>query len=186
MSENGRLALTAHALLQVIDRVVHTVALYCGGAVLATLMITIIVDVIGRYVFNAPLYGSLDLSVVLLVLAVSCAIGYGGRTGAHVTADMVTTLVGQTFEWISGVCIKIFAAGIVAVWSWRLFVTGQTAARLGESTQLLNIPFSPIYTALSIGVGLYAAVLAIEALVLAVTRKVPLLIDESRSVGTTQ
>ena len=42
-------------------------------------------------------------SIVLLVLAVSCAIGYGGRTGAHVTADMVTTVVGPTFEWISGV-----------------------------------------------------------------------------------
>ena len=54
-----------------VDRVVHAVALYCGGAVLAALMATIIVDVIGRYVFNSPLYGSLDLAVVLLVLAVS-------------------------------------------------------------------------------------------------------------------
>jgi TRAP-type C4-dicarboxylate transport system permease small subunit len=180
---DSRLARTAHTLLQGIDRVVREVALWCGGAVLAVLMAVIIVDVIGRYLFNAPLYGSLDLAVVLLVLAVSCAIGYGGRTGAHVTADMVTTLAGPTFDWISGVCIKVFAAAIVAIWSWRLFVTGQTAARLGESTQLLNIPFSPIYTALSIGVGLYAAVLAIEAFALAVTRKVPLLVDESRTVG---
>ena len=158
----------AHALLRAVDRVVHAVALYCGGAVLAALMTTIIIDVIGRYIFNSPLYGSLDLAVVLLVLAVSCAIGYGGRAGAHVTADMVTTLVGPKFEWISGVAIKMFAAAIVGVWSWRLFVTGQTAARLGESTQLLNIPFSPVYKALSIGVGLYALVLAVEALVLAV------------------
>ena len=72
-------------LLQVIDRIVHAVALYCGGAVLAALMITILVDVVGRYAFNAPLYGSLDVAVVLLVLAVSCAIGYGGRAGAHPT-----------------------------------------------------------------------------------------------------
>jgi TRAP-type C4-dicarboxylate transport system permease small subunit len=174
----------ARALLRGVDRVVHAVALYCGGAVLAALMTTIIIDVIGRYIFNSPLYGSLDLAVVLLVLAVSCAIGYGGRAGAHVTADMVTTLVGPKFEWISGVAIKAFAAAIVAVWSWRLFVTGQTAARLGESTQLLNIPFSPVYTALSVGVGLYALVLAVEAIVLAVTREVPLLADESRTVGS--
>jgi TRAP-type C4-dicarboxylate transport system permease small subunit len=186
MSGNSRLALTAHTFLRLVDRVVHAVALYCGGAVLATLMMIIIVDVVARYVFNSPLYGSLDLVVVLLVLAVSCAIGYGGRTGAHVTADMMTTLVGPTFEWLSGICIKLFAAAITAIWSWRLFVTGQTAARLGESTQLLNIPFSPIYQALSIGVGLYAAVLVIEALVLAVTRKVPLLADESRNVGGAQ
>ncbi len=73
---------------------------------------------------TAPLDGSLDLSIVLLVLAVSCAIGYGGRTGAHVTADMVTTVVGPQFEWVSGLCIKTLAAGITAIWSWRLFVTG--------------------------------------------------------------
>ena len=80
-----------------IDKIVRAVALYCGGAVLAIMMMVIIVDVTGRYVFNTPLDGSLDLSIVLLVLAVSCAIGYGGRTGAHVTADMVTTVVGPRF-----------------------------------------------------------------------------------------
>jgi TRAP-type transport system small permease protein len=179
MTDRSRLTAAAEWLLHVIDRIVHAVALYCGGAVLSALMVTIIVDVVGRYAFNAPLYGSLDVAVVLLVLAVSCAIGYGGRAGAHVTADMVTTVVGPKFEWLSGICIKLFAAGIAAVWSWRLFVTGQTAARLGESTQLLNIPFSPIYTALSIGIGLYAAVLAIEALALAVTKRLPLLTEEN-------
>src|SRR5262245_19522919 len=178
--------LTVNSFLNGIDRIVRTVALYCGGIVLAALMTVIIIDVAGRYAFNSPLYGSLDLSVVLLALIVSCAIGYGGRTGAHVTADMVTTLVGPRFEWISGVCIKLLAAGVTAIWSWRLFVTGQTAARLGESTQLLNIPFSPVYQALSVGVGLYAAVLFIEAAVLAVKRDVPLLTDESRSMGSPQ
>jgi TRAP-type transport system small permease protein len=185
MTDRNGLAPAAEWLLRVVDRIVGAVALYCGGAVLAALMITIIVDVVGRYAFNAPLYGSLDIAVVLLVLAVSCAIGYGGRAGAHVTADMVTTVVGPKFEWVSGVCIKLFAAAIAAVWSWRLFVTGQTAARLEESTQLLNIPFSPIYQAFAVGIGLYAAVLAIEGLALAVTRRLPLL-TEGGSAGSPQ
>ena len=106
-------------MLTLIDKIVRAVALYCGGAVLAVLMMVIIVDVTGRYVFNTPLDGSLDLSIVLLVLAVSCAIGYGGRTGAHVTADMVTTVVGPKFEWISGIGIKAMAAGVTSIWSWR-------------------------------------------------------------------
>src|SRR5215213_11355301 len=77
-------------ILALVDRVVQAVALYCGGVLLAGLMAMIITDVTCRYLFNAPLFGSLDLAVVLLVLIVACAIGYGGRTGAHVTADMVT------------------------------------------------------------------------------------------------
>jgi TRAP-type C4-dicarboxylate transport system permease small subunit len=169
-------------MLGFIDRVTRIDALYCGGVVLAALMTVIIVDVTGRYLLNWPLFGALDLSTVLLVLAVACAIGYGGRTGAHVTADMVSTLVGPRFEFYSGVAVKIVATAIVSLWSWRLFVTGNVARRLGESTQLLNIPFEPIYKALSFGVGIYALVLAIETIVLIRTGKVPLLLDESRAM----
>ena len=169
-------------MLGFIDRVTRIVALYCGGVVLAALMTVIIVDVTGRYLLNWPLFGALDLSTVLLVLVVACAIGYGGRTGAHVTADMVSTLVGPRFEFYSGVAVKITATAIVSVWSWRLFVTGNVARRLGESTQLLNIPFEPVYKALSFGAGIYALVLAIETVVLIRTGKVPLLLDESRAM----
>jgi TRAP-type C4-dicarboxylate transport system permease small subunit len=172
------------AVLAIVDKIVRAVALYCGGAVLAVLMTVIIVDVTGRYIFNAPLTGSLDMSVVLLVLAVSCAIGYGGRTGAHVTADMVTTVVGPTFEWISGIGIKAMAAVVTGLWSWRLFVTGSTAGRLGESTQLLNIPFEPVYKALAVGIGLYCLVLVAELWVLVRHGRVPLLVDESRAMGS--
>jgi TRAP-type C4-dicarboxylate transport system permease small subunit len=169
-------------MLEFINRVTRVVALYCGGVVLAALMTVIIVDVTGRYLLNWPLFGALDMSTVLLVLVVACAIGYGGRTGAHVTADMVSTLVGPRFEFYSGVAVRIAATAIVCVWSWRLFVTGNVAKRLGESTQLLNIPFEPVYKALSFGVGVYALVLAIETVVLIRTGKVPLLLDESRAM----
>jgi TRAP-type C4-dicarboxylate transport system permease small subunit len=167
-------------MLAIVDRLTRAVALYCGGVLLFVLMGIIVVDVTGRYVFNSPLYGSLDLSITFLVLIVAAAIAYGGRTGAHVTADIFKTLLGAWFEWINGILMKLFAAVITAVWCWRLFVTGRTAARLGESTLLLDIPFEPIYFALGVGVGLYSLVLFTEAAVLALKGQVPLLSDESR------
>jgi TRAP-type C4-dicarboxylate transport system permease small subunit len=167
-------------LLRAIDRVSRFVALWCGGALLGALMLLIIVDVTGRYLFSSPVYGSLDLSITILVLVVAASLAYGGRTGAHVTADIFTTLVSERIEWLTGLFVKFFAAGVTALWCWRLFVTGRTAARLGESTLLLNIPFEPIYQALGAGVGLFAAVLLIEGVVLALTGQVPQLVDESR------
>ncbi|MFL6796111.1 MAG: TRAP transporter small permease [Xanthobacteraceae bacterium] len=171
-------------MLNAVDKLVRAVALYCGGIVLALLMAVILTDVVGRYAFNHPLFGSLDLATILLVLVVACAIGYGGRTGAHVTADMVTTVAGPTFDWLSGVAVKLLAAGIVAIWAGQLFSTGRVSDRLGETTQLLNIPYGPIYTLLSIGIALYALVLLVEAVVLAIHRDVPLLDDESRRMGS--
>ena len=169
-------------MLAIVDRLTRAVALYCGGVLLFVLMGIIVVDVTGRYVFNSPLYGSLDLSITFLVLIVASAIAYGGRTGAHVTADMFKTLLGSWFEWINGIVVKLIAAAVTAIWCWRLFVTGRTAARLGESTRLLNIPFEPIYFALGVGIGLYSLVLFAEAWVLVRTGEVPLLSDESRIV----
>lgn len=169
-------------MLAIVDRLTRAVALYCGGVLLFVLMGIIVVDVTGRYVFNSPLYGSLDLSITFLVLIVASSIAYGGRTGAHVTADIFKTLLGARFERINGIFVKLFAAIITAIWCWRLFVTGRTAARLGESTLLLDIPFEPIYFALGVGVGLYSLVLFTEAWVLARTGEVPLLSDESRIV----
>jgi TRAP-type C4-dicarboxylate transport system permease small subunit len=168
------------ALLRAIDLVSRFVALWCGGALLGVLMLLIIVDVTGRYLFSSPLYGSLDLSITILVLVVAASLAYGGRTGAHVTADIFTTLVSARIEWLTGLFVKFFAAAVTALWCWRLFVTGRTAARLGESTLLLNIPFEPIYQALGAGVGLFAVVLLIEGVVLALTGHVPQLVDESR------
>jgi TRAP-type C4-dicarboxylate transport system permease small subunit len=171
--------------LGAVDRLTRFVALYCGGILLFVLMSAVIIDVTGRYLFNHPLYGSLDISITLLVLVVAASIGYGGRTGAHVTADIFTTLVGPFVEWITAIFVKFFAAAIVALWCWRLFVTGQIAARLGETTLLLNIPFQPIYLVLSFGIGLYALVLFFEGLMLIVKGGVPLLSDESRIVMNT-
>jgi TRAP-type transport system small permease protein len=166
----------------IIDRLTRVVALYCGGILLFVLMASIIVDVTGRYVFNHPLYGSLDMAITLLVLIVASSIAYGGRTGAHVTADIFSTLVSSFVERLTGIFVKFFAAAIVAIWCWRLFVSGRLAARLGETTLLLNIPFEPIYHALSFGIGLYALVLVLEGLMLVVRGDAPLLVDESRIV----
>src|SRR5262245_13203932 len=109
--------------LAAVDRVTRFVALYFGGVLLFVLMSAIIYDVTGRYLFTHPLYGSLDISITLLVLIVASSIAYGGRTGAHVTADMFTTLVGPFVEWITAIFVKFFAAAIVALWCWRMFVT---------------------------------------------------------------
>lgn len=165
----------APPLLQAVDRLTRSVALYGGGAVLAFLVTVLVVDVIGRYLLNAPLAGAMDLSIVALVLVVSASLAYAGRAGAHVTADMLTTIGSPRTERIAAVGIKVLAGLMTAVWSWRLWLTGGVAERLGEGTQLLNLPYGPIYKIMSVGVGLFSLVLVLELLVLLRNGRVPVL-----------
>jgi TRAP-type C4-dicarboxylate transport system permease small subunit len=164
-------------MLRFIDRLTRAVALYGGGALLSTLLGLIVIDVTGRYLFSAPVFGSLDLYGVLLALIVAVSIGYGGRSGAHVSADVFARLVGPRTERVIGIGVKLLAAGVMAASSWQLMANGRISAQLGESTQLLNIPFQPIYDALGLGIALYTVVLLLEAWSLAVHGDAPVLMD---------
>jgi TRAP-type transport system small permease protein len=164
-------------MFRFIDRLTRAVALYGGGALLLTLLSLIIVDVTGRYLFNAPVFGSLDLYGVLLALIVASSIGYGGRSGAHVSADVFARLVGPRTERVTAVGVKLLAASVMTASAWQLMVSGRVSGQLGESTQLLNIPFQPIYDALGFGIALYALVLLLEALSIALHGDAPILLD---------
>jgi TRAP-type transport system small permease protein len=164
-------------MLGVIDRLTRAVALYGGGGALFALLGLIVADVTGRYGFNAPIFGSRDVYGVLLALIVAVSIGYGGRSGAHVAADVFTHLIGPRTERVIGLLTKLLAAVIMAAAAWQLFVSGRLAARLGESTQLLGIPFQPVYAALGVGFGIYAIVLILEAWTIVMAGHAPLLTE---------
>lgn len=171
-------------MLSVIDRVVRAIALFCGGLILIALMGVTLADVVYRYVLNAPIFGSQDISILLLVLVVAFCIAYGGRTGAHVAVEVFGKLGGAVFERISALFVRAAGAAVMALASYQLFQSGRMATELEEGSQLLNIPFEPFYDALAVGVGLYAILLALEAVYLAVTGHIPLLVDESRETGS--
>lgn len=166
-------------MLDWIDRIVHAFALWFGGLVLLIMLALTVVDVGGRYFFNWPVYGSLDLYGVLLASVVAVCIPYGQRTGAHVSADLFAALASPGVDRAITVVVRTLCAMIAGVWACYLYFAGNTAALLEESTQLLGIPFQPIYYILAIGIGIYALALLAEAITLAMTGDIPLLNDRS-------
>ena len=93
-----------------IDRIVHAFALWFGGAVLMALVALTVTDVTGRYFFDRPVYGSLDLYGVLLASVVAVCIPYGQRTGAHVAADIFANVAGPTADRIITIIVRSISA----------------------------------------------------------------------------
>ena len=84
-----------------------------------------------------------------------------------------------TIVWLGSEVM--FFAGLFAIY----FTLRSTSPELwAQETQLLNIPFEPVYKALSVGIGLYCAVLVAELFTLIRRGRVPLLEDESRAMGS--
>ena len=74
--------------MELFDRFLRVLALI-GGGVLLVLMGYTVLDVVLRYVFNAPFSGSLELTEFAMSMIVFLGIAYCGWTGGHVAVDIL-------------------------------------------------------------------------------------------------
>jgi TRAP-type C4-dicarboxylate transport system permease small subunit len=105
--------------------VLSTILRYLGAAFLILLTFTTGVDVIGRYLFNAPLPGGLDITVNLLTLVAGCGIAATTLAEDHINVDSLYAILppfwkrwvrrlGYLFEFF--VYAVLFVQGIRAVY----------------------------------------------------------------------
>lgn len=161
----------ADRLIGGIDRLVRGAALWGGGAMLLGLMGLTVVDVTLRYLFNAPLYGARDAGKLMLLVMVALSVGYSARTGGQVVIEFFSRRMGPRLAACSEAGARIAVVAMLAVLSRQLWLSGQSAARFGEASLALGIPFGPFYTLLALGMLLYAAVVVVELVLIARGRR---------------
>ncbi|MDF1592711.1 MAG: TRAP transporter small permease [Desulfobacterales bacterium] len=145
-----------------LDRIVRSTALWGGGLMLVGLMGLTVVDVILRYLFNAPIYGARDVAKLILLVMVALSVAYSARTGGQISIEVFSAMMGpRLLRWIE-VLVRFVATAMLLVLTWRLWHSGQNAGRFGEASLALQIPFKPFYFILAVGMLLYAAVLIAE------------------------
>lgn len=156
-------ALLPGRLLRRLDRFILACALL-GGAVIVALVGVTVVDVAMRYVFDAPLYGAQDVLQFGMLLAVFLSVAYCGRTGGHVSVDL---LAGHLNGWpgrLSGLLVALASALIMVALVWEGIAKAIEAATYNEASNLLGVPHWPFYGAMAFGAAVYALALILEAL----------------------
>ncbi|RVV97526.1 TRAP transporter small permease [Mesobaculum littorinae] len=115
-----------------------------SGLLLIALMAVTGLDVIGRYLVDAPLPGAFELTEMILGALVFAALPLVGRSGGHVEVDLLTTLlpdrIGRGLLWLAAVV----AAGVLLVFAWRLGALGLQQAEDGTRSISLGLPFAPL------------------------------------------
>ena len=153
---------TADRVLDLVDRAVRPVALYAGGLAVIGLASLVVVAVVCRYVFNAPIFGADDFNQILLVLTVAFSIGYSGRTGGQVVVEILGIVSGPKLTRWTDIVVKSAGCAMIAVLVWMLVESGVNAAKYGETTLSLELTLQPLFWALAFGMALYGLVLVAE------------------------
>ena len=136
-----------------------------GGILLMALMGMTVTDVIGRYLFNAPLRGATELTELLLAAVVFLGLSAVALADEHVTVDLVTDRLPRAAQPWRLAAAGLFSAVVLAVVAWRVWVYASQIGGYGGTTTTLAIPIAPLgyFCAVCTGVGalLTAAVPAI-------------------------
>ena len=148
----------------------------CCAFLLMGLAALTVVDVVGRYVFTAPLPGAFELTQLMLGALVFAALPLATMTGEHVAVDALYDAspprVQTAMMWLCG------AATTAALWviAWRLAAYSARLANDEAVTDALLVPLAPL--------GWFAAGMAALSGLLALVRLASRVRDGAPGIDT--
>lgn len=141
---------------------VTTIAAYVAGVVLLALMLLTTADVAGRYFFNAPLNGVFDLTHFAVSIMTFLGLSYCGYRGGHVVIELLYEKLPMVARGVLNRVINLVGCVLFGVIAWRTAVQSIDVRDMGEASQLMEIPFFPLYWLVAFGCALFAAVMALR------------------------
>ena len=149
--------------MELLRKIGFWIGFFGGGLVLAFLCLLIVADVIGRYVFNTPIRGVIDITELGVTFIVFSCLAYAQATTGHIKVEVledqlkgkIRLAVKVTTLFLSLlVCIAIFVGSIIRMCE---------SLRIGELRgDLLPIPQSPARIALALGMLLVCITMVVE------------------------
>lgn len=147
-----------------IDRLERGVAIGAATA-LVLLVVVVVVDVVGRNVFNSPLASGTELTELLMAAMVFLSFPLLAWRQRDITVDLFDFLAGSPALRKFQVALAGLVGAIVfALLARQLVVFAQRAAASGESTAQLQIPLAYVWWVMCA----LSAVTALASLIVAI------------------
>ena len=101
------------------------------------------IDVIGRYIFNAPLPGAYEVTQLQMTVLIFLGLPLVTLRDAHVKIDFLNARLSPGARRVQRLVVGLATAAVLAVLAWKLAQLGARFARHGDATIYGNIPYAP-------------------------------------------
>lgn len=146
---------------------------WIGAASLFAVMSLTVADVLGRYLFNSPLPGSIELTRIGIAVVMFCALPALTARRGHVSVDLFEGAMAPAFRFAADrLFLALFAIGLAAL-GWRMWLLGARSAERGAFTEYLHIPFSLVEYFMAFMAIVTAAVALVHAFLPAAKKEAP-------------
>lgn len=95
-------------IIRIIEFVTRTVYVF-GAIAICALFVLMFCDVSGRFLFNAPINGTTEVSQYLLIAIAFLSLGYAQLRGAHVRVDTLVSRLPEKLQTWLNVIVLLFA-----------------------------------------------------------------------------
>jgi TRAP-type transport system small permease protein len=148
---------TALRVIRETNRGLH----YISGALITLMMLFTVYNILGRWLFNRPLRGTVELTQLSMIAIVYLAFAYAQHRDDHISVDLLYVRLGDRAKAVLDAIGSVIGVVVLALLAWRLYAYSETLQLGGRTTATRRIPLYPLaYVAI---VGTVAYLLAIVA-----------------------
>ncbi len=129
----------AQALLPPLLRIADIVA----AALIFVMMVLTFADVVGRYVFTAPIFGAAEMIQFLLAMTIFSGLCLVNAHDEHITVELFDAQLDRVISpTLRRIIIQLFSVGMMAVIAYQLYEFARESERVGTKSVVLEWPFA--------------------------------------------
>lgn len=114
-----------------------------GAGGLAIIMVLTFCDVIGRYVFNAPIVGTVEVTELLMGMMVYLGVGFTTHARGHIRVDIVIDRLPPRVQAVLDALTLTISIVLVSVVCWHLWIKAGETVDKNDLTQIWEWPVWP-------------------------------------------
>lgn len=129
-----------------LDRVLHAVERFTAvfsGLFVFGLMLVGVTQIVGRTIFNAPIFGYIDAIEMSIAVFAFLAIAYCERMNGHVRMELLVGKLRGRLLWLAEAAGQILGMFLLAILIWYGWEHAMRAYEYGDSTIDAEIPWWP-------------------------------------------
>lgn len=146
--------MTVRQKAETIEKIIHFAEKglnVTAGLMLLGMMFLGACDVIGRYVFNSPISGTIEISMILMGGMVFLAWAHTQANRAHVTVDIFFILFPPRLQAVLSFVMMFLSLILFALIAWQSAAIAISDWQGGRLVRIILIPIAPFKLLVSLG-----------------------------------
>ena len=139
-----------------------SILMYLGTSMLLIMMFLGAADVIGRYIFNAPINGTIEVFEILLPVLALCGLAYTQKEKGHLKVDLLYSRFSPRRQSIIGLGISIWSIAIFLLIAWRGILVAISYYEQGRVLSNIHVPIYLVQLLVPVGAVLICLVYIVD------------------------